>query len=514
MANGLGFIPTSILPALVEGQKTLFSPAAPGATAAGGGKKLDPEKLKALAPALGVLAAYLASPKGYRGVGAGSGAEMMNLLAQQEEERRRYAKQEERQAWLDEMTRADWERQLKEREQREKYAQWMADYLEGIGEDIPATPGGYAITGTTIAPELKQGGDFFTLFGEEGKDQFKLSPAPGFDVTTTPEGLKIAEAPPAAAQPASAPQGDAFKLAAAPEYGIEVMDPKPGKQGDPAAAILANLIRQSGGDPKMVELGVNYLLTPKEQRPPARSVEMLLRVLDPENPYVGMLLQPGLTNEDFDKWAGEALKWKKEQGATPEEIERTRLQLELLRAQIAKTKAEATKTAGGGAGGAGEAGGLPTGKDMFDIYKSTVPEYERGDIDPFNWIYQRWGQPGLDVFNAWATKNPNMVGMSPDMSQTGIKTMEAMRALGYDDATIRKVDQLIRNAPGGKVKDPKTGKETATYGSIRNAIINAIKRREDPAIIAALMDRYDLNPKNKKMTEEDWYKLAGVKLKG
>jgi hypothetical protein len=144
---------------------------------------------------------------------------------------------------------------------------------------------------------------------------------------------------------------------------------------------------------------------------------------------------------------------------------------------------------------------------MLAAYKAEMTRTVGQKPSIKDWIYKQWGQSGLDVFNAWATKNPSVVGTPPNASQTGMSTAEALRQKGYSDAVIWRVDRLVKNAPSGK-KD-KNGKEI--YGSIRNAIINAIRRNDDPVVIAALMDRYDLNPNNPPMKEEDWYKAAKAK---
>jgi hypothetical protein len=362
------------------------NPAIPAASGGGGGK-IDPEKWQKIAPIIGMAASALLAPKGYRGLTMGSQAQTANVLDQQRAERER---QERIDAWAQEDRDAAKAARAKAEEQQKKLMEWILKGNEALA--------------TTMAPgETFYGGDTT----EAAPAQKYPWESAGYGAHVPPEDKAAYEA---AKKAGTMPVASAV---AGAQGGTGAINPP----GDPMARFWADAVKASGGAEWAVQGALQHYasaMQPKTQGP-TRDVRLIAQVLDPENPYIAMLVQPGLTAEEFDKAAYKALEWKKEQGATPEEIEEVRLKLELLRAQIAKTKADAVKT------GAGGSTTPKTAKSLEDAYNSYVKSLGESDLlgggtkpkSMRQWIADTYGQAVLDAYDKEKTGGAAPAGVGP-----------------------------------------------------------------------------------------------------
>ena len=219
---------------------------------------------------------------------------------------------------------------------------------------------------------------------------------------------------------------------------------------------------------------------------------MLKSVLSEKNPYLAMLAQPGLSNEEFDKQAEKAIEWETKQGRTPEEIELARLQIEKTKAEIAKLRAETAKAAGGGAGGTG-------GFNPTEIYRGTPY------VQQWNRLYEQY------------------------LRQAG-KTDDSLEALLTGTATpeqIKSFEEWMRSQKGGGklwaryvaesniFGDPfyqtPQGMLVAEHGSVESAIVAAIKDNKPKTWVQVLIDRNNENRRKlgkQQLTYDIWKKYV------
>ncbi len=245
----------------------------------GGGLKIDKQKLM---PVLGALVAYLYGQKqgGYGGLAAGQYGQTMNSLEQQEEERKRYEAEQQRQAWLDAVQREEIERQKKEREQAAAQQKQTADFAAGklgpMGAGIPGTEGTPAIPAYTHPLNRPE---FVSRLAPE--DQALAAQATGGTPTV-----------------ASGTAQNKPAIAATPGT--------PGTPGDPMAQFWADAITKSGGAPWAVQGALAYYQSTLQKKTPMLDYETILKNAHPKNieaQRVRSMMVTGLqpTKEDMDR---------------------------------------------------------------------------------------------------------------------------------------------------------------------------------------------------------------------
>ena len=276
-----------------------------GADGAGGagGQKINWAKL---APVLGAIASYaIGQKKGYGGLAAGEFMGSYTAAQQRAEEQKRYENQLKRQQWMDEMTRLEWERQRDALAKQQQLADWVISGLQPMAAGSPGSPGspgGLEVVQTTPAPESG-----LTLTGEFATPQdttFQLAQPPEFDIASTPATPATPETP-----------------------------------SDPMAQYWIDAVKASGGDPKVVLAAMEYLhgKSQPQQPMPTRDVGLILESLSEDNPYRSALMQPDLDIKRFDALMDKAYEFEAERIKSPEELEKLRAEIDLVRARIAAT---------------------------------------------------------------------------------------------------------------------------------------------------------------------------------
>jgi hypothetical protein len=333
------------------------------------------------------------------------------------------------------------------------YNKWLADFgakLAAAGQGtpaIPGTPGSPAVTHPLNRPE------FTSKLGAEDQALAAQAVASG-QAKDTP--------------------------AVAPTPGT------PGTPGNPVLAGLAPLV-QAGAPQGVLDTAFNAYSQNLQPGTPGFDNATATRILQTAHPknieaqkiksMIAMGLQP--TKEDWDR-------------AYDYENMLRGYDVDWYNASTSAKKA----------GGGGADGFKLDDAALRTEYNSWLAKWpkENGQPPTFDeWIHGAYGEPTVLGYTQ------STIGRKiPSTASQTYKNLPYTANQAYTENDWMAADKLIQNAPS-KLGDPASKK-----GSIRNAIILALQKKISPAVVMALIDRY--NRKNtKKMYLADWKKLAGVK---
>lgn len=472
---------------------------APAATSYEPKNTLDKAALvNALGPALGALAAYLAGGK-YGGVAAGSYASALTQQQQIMEQKKQNEAAQKRQAWLDEMTRVQFEQQQKALQEEQKKQQeeikWKMGLIDKLSPYAADTPGkmmtveGSPVTGSWLDTYIPGSFDSGMLDMTLGKG---LNNIEGY---TTPATYGDPTAKAIMGMAGEGAPDSVYDLAAnylLKQGGVTSSGPKRNKAAfeifspDNESAQYAMANWDTLKDDDVDSLFFKAQAEEKEIKKGASGTINWQPVIDaiPDgNKYkanVLALVAAGASDEDIQEQVENA------NDAIPDADaqEKAALDLQLKKLQIQKAQKD---LAGGGGGGTW---------DPNDIFRGT----------PF---VQSWDKQ----YKAYTDKTP--ATLKDDMGGT------------KPNPALMSIEKFIRSRPGGDKIWAKYAQESQMFGpqyqgevgtrilaagGVKKALDQAIKDKASPAVIAELKKRAgdtgSAQPAPKKYTDADLSKIV------
>jgi len=179
-------------------------------------------------------------------------------------------------------------------------------------------------------------------------------------------------------------------------------------------------------------------------------------------------------------------------GLTQAKTETEQVRPDLIRSQITKNNAQTNKIRTGG-GGASSGQISKADKQWLDQINKSYDDYvasqkTKGEIAISKEAWIKRTQPyGEDAYRKYAALTTgNQAYLDKSRSIYGIQK-------GDNDEWSVKADRYL---------------VSKKLGSLYNTILLAINERQDPRLVRALINRWNSNPKNRKISESEWIEIV------